>query len=185
MLQQPTARQRHGNRKILHLVERYKKEHPEEGESISPHLIAPWAIRHGLWFKEPLTPEEMLRRSIRRTLRDDYTNDPQGREVRKYHAVIEEVRTTDGVKRLSRWFDIIEAPPEHMRISLALRRKSALNDVMQLQLDFESYNENNKFSATLDEMDYNFNTDLQEGNLPTDYPEEAPEGEEENDDGEV
>jgi len=185
VLQQPTARQRHGNQKILYLVDQYQKTHPEEGDAINPHLIAPWAIKYGLWFQEPLTPEEMLRRSIRRSLRDDYTNDPQGREVRKYHAVIEEVSTPDGVRRLSTWREIFEAPPEHMRVSLALRRKSALNDVVQLQLDFESYNQNNKHSATLPDMDYNFNTDLKEGSMPTDYPDENPRDGEGNDDGEV
>lgn len=185
MLQQQTARQRRGNQKLLLLIEQYQKAHPEEGDAINPHLIAPWLISHGLWFQEPLTPEEMLRRTIRRSLRDDYTHDPQGREVRKYHAVIEEVRTPDGIRRLSTWREIFEAPPDHMRVSLALRRKSALNDVAQLQMDFESYNENNKHNATLTPMDYNFNTDLAEGSMPTEYPDENPGDGEENDEEQV
>lgn len=178
---QPTARQRRGNQKMLYLVEQYKRAHPEEGEEINPHLIAPWAIRNGLWDQPPLTPEELLRRSIRRALRDDYTEDPQGREIRKYHAVIREVRTQDGIRKLSHWLPIFDAPPDHMRISFALRRKAALNDVIQLKLDYDSYNENNKFNAILPELDCNFNKDLEEGSLPTEYPDEAPAGEEDSD----
>lgn len=170
-------RRRHGNRKMLYLVDQYKKAHPEEGDEINPHLIAPWAISRALWERPPLQPEEMLRRLLARALRDDYTDDPQGREVRKHHAVLTEVRTADGIKKYSRWYTIFDAPPDHMRQSLALRRRSALADVLQLKLDFESYNENNKFNETIPAFDFDFNRDIAEAEMPTDYPNEAPDGE--------
>ena len=129
---------RRGNRKMLYLIEQYKQEHPDEGPEISPRIVAPWAIRKGLWKPKPMDPEEVLRRQLSKALRNDYTEDPQGREVRANHPVIEEIATRDGIKRYSKWYPIFEAPPQIMRQSLGLRRKAALADVVQLKLDFDS-----------------------------------------------
>jgi len=43
--------------------------------------------------------EEVLRRLLSRTLRNEYIVDPQGREVRKHHPVISEVKTAEGIKK--------------------------------------------------------------------------------------
>ncbi len=50
----------------------------------------------------------------------------------------------------------------------------ALNDCQQLELDLRSYNDNNVHSATLPKLDYNFNVDIEEGDLPTSYPATPP-----------
>lgn len=165
---------RRGNRKMLFLFEKYKAAHPAEGDEIKPHLVAPWALREGLWKRPPMEPEEVLRRLLSRALRDEYIVDPQGREVRKHHPVITEVRTSEGTKRLSTWYTIFEAPPEKMRASLQLRRRAALADVMQLKFDFDSYNENNRHGSTLGPMDFDFNKDIEELSQPVTYPSEAP-----------
>jgi hypothetical protein len=55
------------------------------------------------------------------------------------------------------------------------RIRAALSDVMQLTLDFESYNDFNKFGTTLDKMDFDFNKDLKESSQPADWPDENPE----------
>jgi|SRR5215213_6079177 hypothetical protein len=165
-------RHRRGNRKMMYLVEQYKKAHPEESEEVEPHLVAPWAIKKDLWKRPPVAPEEVLRRLISRALRQEYMEDPQGREVRKHHPVIYEVVTPDGVKKRSKWFPLFEAPPKHMTASLSLRRRSALADVLQLKLDFDSYNDNNVHGATLPEPDFDFNKDIEEMSLPSTYPEQ-------------
>lgn len=172
------AKSRRGNRKMLYLIEQYKKAHPEEGVEDKPHLVAPWAVAQGLWKRPPMQPEEILRRALSRALRDDYIEDEAGRTVRAHHPVISEVQTPDGPKRYSTWWPIYDAPPEKMRASLQLRRRAALGDVRQLQFDFMSYNEFNHFKAKLQPMDFDFNKDLAEMEEPTTYPSEAPEGEE-------
>jgi hypothetical protein len=138
-------------------------------------LVADWAVAKGLWQRPPVTPQERLRRELARYLRGEYTQDPQGRTVRKHHAVIFVEQTGDGPKRRSRWCEIYQATAKHMQASLALRRRAALADVMQLNLDLESYNENNVRGEAVLPMDYNFNIDLEEGKLPTQYPSEGPE----------
>ncbi len=163
-------KRRQGDRKMLHLIELYKKEHPEEGDEIDPESVSHWAIAEHKYVPIPISPEKLLRRKISRALKDEYITDPQKREVRKFHFVVE----GDGTERHSKAYAIYDAPPEHMRISLAQRRRSALQDVLQLDLDLNSYNDNNKFGATIPQLDYDYNKDVAEKKMPTDYPLEAP-----------
>lgn len=165
-------KRRQGNRKMIYLVELYQKEHDEEGEEINLDSVANWALEEGKYNLKPVSPQKILRRMMAQALRDDYMTDPQGREVRKYHFVIQQEPSG---KKTSKAYDIYNAPPDHMRLSLSLRRRSALNDVVQLDLDLQSYNENNKFGEVIPSFDYNFNKDMEEGSMPTDYPMEAPE----------
>ena len=153
------------------LSEKYLEEHPGEGPEVKPHLIAPWAIRNGLWKHQPQTPEEILRRLLSRALRDDYIEDPQGREIRSHHPIVHEVMTQDGLKRRSTWYPIFTTHGETIRQAFQLRRRAALADVSQLSLDFDSWNDNNVFDESLVQMDFDFNKDLEEMRLPTEYPE--------------
>lgn len=166
-------------RHMEYLIEQYQKAHPDEdAATIEPHLVADWAIAKGMWQRPPVPPEERLRKELARYLRGEYTRDPQGRNVRLHHAVIYTEHTSDGPKRRSRWSTIFDAPANHMQASLALRRRSALADVTQLNLDLESYNENNLRGEIIPPMDFDFNKDLEEARLPTHYPEEGPDTDE-------
>lgn len=162
-------------REMDYLLEQYVAAHPEEeGGPIEPYRIAPWAIERGLWKRPPVTPEDILRRELAQHLAHQYITDPQDREVRRNHAIFVEIKTADGVKQRSRWYAIFQAPPDHMKQSLQLRRRAAVQDILQLDLDFHSYNDNNVFSAKLPPMDYDLNKDVAEAKLPTIYPSEAP-----------
>lgn len=65
-----------------------------------------------------------------------------------------------------------------MRISLQQRRQYLFSGCKQHKLDFDSYNENNKFGAALPPVSYNFDADLEDLQYPTEYPAERPEDEE-------
>jgi len=73
-------------REMLYLVEEYKRVHGVE--EIDLASIAHWAHSEGKWTRPPVDPEAILRRELARAMRNDYIKDPQGREVRKYHAVL-------------------------------------------------------------------------------------------------
>jgi hypothetical protein len=163
---------------IEYLLGQYKQSHPDVDPAIEPHLIAEWAIKQGISRPVPQTPEEILRKDIARYLKNDYIDDPQGRHVRKNHAIFIPVVTKDGIVRRSRWYEKDIAPPEHMRLSLQLRRTAAFHDVRQMDLDFQSYNDNNVYGVKLPLMDYNMNPDVQESNLPATYPSAPPDDEE-------
>jgi hypothetical protein len=162
-------------REMEYLIEQYQKAHPDEDASmIEPHLVADWAWKKGLWSKPPVSPAEILRREIARHLKSEYITDPKNRTVRKHHAILFVEHTAEGSRTRSRYAEIFEATGEHMKASLALRRRSALSDVRQLNIDFESWNDFNRHGETLEPMDFDFNKDLAEEAQPTHYPVEAP-----------
>jgi hypothetical protein len=157
--------------RLAYLIDQYHRAHPDEDPAtVEPHLVADWATKTGVYKPEPIDPALQLRRDVARYLRTEYTTDPQGREVRKHHGVVYEVQTPSGIQRHTRYFEIYDATAEHMKASLQLRRRAALRDVLQLNLDFESWQDNNKHGETMEPMDYNFNPDVAETKLPTTYP---------------
>ena len=173
-------RLRRGSRKMNYLVDQYRKAHPDEGKSVRSDLVAEWAIEERLWRPVPVSPIAQLTRLISRSMRETYMFDPDGVEVRANLPVIEEVMTSEGVKRRSRWFPLFDTPTKAARNSFSLRRRLALADVMQLHFDFMSYNEHNHFGTPLEPLDYNFAKDVEEMSHPTTYQEpESPEEEEE------
>ena len=152
---------------MLYLVEQYKKA--QGVEEIDLTAVAQWAIEQGRYRREPIDPLKALRRELVRALRSEHLTDAQGREVRKNHPVV----MSDGQHRMSIWAEIFQAKPRHMRLSLSQRRQGILADCRQHKLDFDSYNDNNVYDQRLPAFDYNFNADLEEMDLPTDYPEES------------
>lgn len=73
------------------------------------------------------------------------------------------------------WADIKTAKPDHMRLSLTLRRNGIVADAWHHLLDTRSYNDNNIHGAELPLFDYDINKDLVEKELPEDWPEGNPE----------
>jgi hypothetical protein len=88
------------------------------------------------------------------------------------------VQTATGPKKRSIWKELFHAPAEHMKASFQLRRRAAFRDVQQLHFDFESYQDNNIFGEQLEPMDFDFNKDIAETNLPTTYPDAGDDDEE-------
>ena len=136
-------------------------------EEIDMNKVAEWAIANNRWHPKPYDPVKVCAKEMSRAAREEMYFDPQGREVRKKHCYV--ITEPDGQRRW-RWVDIVTAKPNPMRISLQSRRRSALGDILQLDTDRNSYNDNNKYGAQL-EMSYNFDEDLAEMSNPTEYPE--------------
>ena len=174
-----TARSQRASLKMIHVLEQYRKAFPNEPPPLDPARVAIWGYEAGIWRPTETDPREVLRRKLVRALRHQYITDPQGREVHANFSAFEEVMTPEGPKRRSKFYGAFEAPPEVARQALALDRKLALNTVLQMKLDFDSYNDNNTFGATLDPLDVNFQKDLDEMSLPDEY---DPDLEEEEDD---
>jgi len=155
---------------MLYLVELYQREHGVETVDLAE--VAKWAIREGHYRPEPIDPAKTLKSQMANAMKNDHIIDPQDREVRKWHAV----RHTDGERQWTLWATITDADPGHMRVSLQQRRQYLLSGCRQHKLDFDSYNENNKFGTILPPVNYNFDPDIEELGLPTEYP-EGPEDE--------
>lgn len=80
--------------------------------------VAIWAQDTGRAGFSHSSITDILAREISEASREEYYTDPQGRRVRKKHAV----RVTEVVdgeeKQLTLWDDIETATPEHMRTAL-------------------------------------------------------------------
>jgi hypothetical protein len=166
---------------MLFLVEEFSKAHPEASSPVDPDTVATWALETGIYKPLPIDPQKLLRRQIRSAMRDDYIQDPQGRDVHSRQPEMVEVQTPSGIRWHSRWYRIFEMPPEKMRAAGQLRRRGAFRDVLQIHIDFESYNDNNIFDAKVDQLDFNLNKDIKEANMPTVYPDDGPALEDEED----
>jgi hypothetical protein len=154
---------------MTYILDQYAKAFPGEPPPLDPKRVAGWAWGKGIWRPIETAPEEVLRRKLSRALRHTYVTDPQGREVRANVAVIEEVMTPDGPKRMARFYPLFKASAEVMRQQLALDRKQALATVHQMKLDFDSWTDNNERGEVLAPLDLDFNKDIEEMDLPSDY----------------
>jgi hypothetical protein len=81
---------------------------------------------------------------------------------------------TDGERRFSVWAEITTATAKHMQLSLQQRRTGIRDDCRQHRLDFDFYSEHNVHGAMLNPFEYNFLPDLDEMDVPTEYPDEKP-----------
>jgi hypothetical protein len=141
---------------MLEMLNEYIAEHG--GAPADPVDVFHWARRQGRWQPAPADLAKQFKAELARAAREDTYTDPQGRQVRKKHAVV----LKEGETQQVLWADIDSAPREHMQLSLQQRRRGMLGDAVQLKTDMDSYNENNNpgppiqlslnFDACLDEM---------------------------------
>lgn len=148
----------HLTKQALGIIEDYKSEHGTN--VIDLEEVTNWAIIDGRYE----APREALARDLRkllsRALREVRVTDPQGRKVRKYHAVKEEKNG----HTLWLWGDKDEVGVEHMKTSFFQRRKEIVNDCCSLKVDVDSYNDNNRDGAWI-QMSFSMDADVTEAEL--------------------
>jgi hypothetical protein len=135
---------------------------------IDPNAVMRWAIANNKYSRPPKTMLKQASEDLRKALSQERYIDKQGRTVRKYHVAIYEV---DG-EQLPLYADILEAQPDHMRVSLQQRRQGIFADVKRHKDDVDSYNDNNKFNVQIPLFSYNFELDLEEVEMPSEYDED-------------
>jgi hypothetical protein len=140
----------------------------ENGSTVNLDAVAKWAVGTGRWQRPQKTQEQICKDELAKALRSERHVDPQGRHVRTMHSI--KIEGED--KPLWEWEDIRTARPERIRTAFSQRRQGILADVLRHKDDVDSYNENNTHNAQLPLFDYNFNLDIEEGNLPTEYNED-------------
>jgi hypothetical protein len=165
----PKLRYQRASRKMLYLRDQYLKAFPNAKQPLDPQVIAKWAYEKGLWKPREVDPREVLRRKLVRAFRTEYITDPQNREIRAGIAAIEEVMTPEGPKRMARFYRIFEAPQPVAEQHYQLQRRLAVENAVQLDLELDSYNENNVAGAAVQKIDWNLTTAVEERNLPTEY----------------
>jgi hypothetical protein len=160
------------SRKVMFVIEEYMAAHGiTDMAQVDWDHFAEWAHKTGKYRVTPPDPIQLIRRQASRALRDSLEIDRQERLIRRYHHVVLEHPVTH--EKIDRWVDITTAPPDQMKLAFAIRKEAAFADVHQLSTDLASYNDNNKFGATL-QMSFNFDLELEERSLPPNYPTQPP-----------
>jgi hypothetical protein len=169
MARQKRQKSKHHVDDLLQIIKDYEAD--TGADEIDMRKVAKWAMERGRWHPPRYNPLKACAKELSSAAREEYYIDPQGREVRKRHCYT--IIEADG-QRAWLWVDITTAKPDPMHRSLQSRRRSALGDVIQLDRDLASFNENNAWGAAL-QMSFNFDEDLEELKHPIDYPEEPEE----------
>ncbi len=152
---------------IQKIVRRYR----DAGEEwpATAKMLASWAIRYKFWETPRKNMIELAAKDFAYGLREEVFNDPQGRQVRKKHAIQETRELPDGnYEQLTLWVDIEDASPEQMEAAFKLRRLQVLGDCKHLKIDVDSFNDNNRFGARI-QMEFDFTRDLEELEQPSEY----------------
>ena len=151
------------------IINEFYQEHGSRPTSMRE--IASWGVGTERWQPQRRDLVRLCAEELATAARHEFYTDPQGRRVRKKHAVrgVDE----DG-NQTYLWADIEAAESEHMRISLSQRRVNILAKCKQVKADLDSYNDNNKHGARLSQLDFNFSSDLDEKARPTEYPDSPP-----------
>ena len=147
------------------------KKYRDAGEDwpASSKMIAAWAIRQKLWEAPRRNLIDLAARDFASALREEYFTDPQGRRVRKKHAVRNIRELPDGThEQMVFWVDIDDATPDQMQTAFQQRRMQVLGDCRHLKTDVDSYNDNNKHGAEI-QMIFDFSEDLAELEQPVKY----------------
>jgi len=121
--------------------------------------LARFAIHNNHWKKREDVLIQLCKHDFSRAFREQYHIDPQGRQVRTWHATKKQ-----GVF----WDDIRTAPAEHMEDAFLLRRNLIVGECVQLKKDIDSYNDNNTDGAMI-QMIFDFSEDIAEREQPDDY----------------
>jgi len=107
--------------------------------------IAAWAIRKKLWEMPRRSAIDVCAREISEGMREEMFTDPQGRRVRKKHALRITEERPDG-KHIQKylWLDIEDDAEKRDEIHEAFqqRRAGVFTDCRHLKTDVDSYNEN-------------------------------------------
>lgn len=149
------------------ITEKYRKSGQEW--PATSKMIAAWAIRSGMWEPPKRSIVNQCARELAHAMREEYFVDPQGRRVRKKHAVREEREMPDGTyEQQLLWFDIDEATPRQAKGAFSLRRRQVVGECHQLKTDVDSYNDNNVQGAMI-EMLWDLTDDMLELEQPTEY----------------
>ena len=130
-----------------------------------------WGEEKGLISPPQLDPRQKLKRDMAAALRDEMIVDENGESVRRVHAY----RVNAGEKQLVLWGYIEDMNPQKWRASMSHRRRGYRAGILQCDRDNQYWNKHHNPGDQI-EFDWNFNPDVQESRMPTEYPDAPPEG---------
>jgi hypothetical protein len=96
-----------------------------------------WAVKEGILDLPEVDPYDILAGQMSQALREEYSQDVQGRRYRVNHAV----RVTKAGVQYTFWGVMGFASHEHMQKAFTQRREQIVGDNAQLKTDIDVYND--------------------------------------------
>ena len=156
----------------MRIIEAWKAEGGQWPASANE--IANFALRKGLYSAQARL-KQLCARDIAGAMREEHIRDSHGRPVRKLHAARGAGSGGDGDgKQLTLWADIDTADRDFMGVAFQQRREQIVGDCRQLSNDIEYFNERRPADRPI-QLCFDFTNDVEEGNMPDDYPPSPPE----------
>jgi len=115
--------------------ERYAEEVDPSPTDLGP--VAEWLVSKGLYHAIPRDIVRLCKEDLAESLRQHKRVDAQGRKYRAKRSV----RTNIGGVQLNLWADADTAPRTFMEKSFSQGRKGVVNDMFQLKMDVDHYND--------------------------------------------
>lgn len=172
------------DKEIAFLFDKFMEKHPNEipeNGMVDPAKVVDWAFETGLYKPKPVNPRDQLRRRVSRHLGHRYLVDPQGRSVRALLAVPVNAADESRNRRYG-YFPLFQTQPDRVEVGLKLRRTWAYKRTEQIEIDWESYNDNNIYGAKIAPLDFNFEQALQDAKMPTEWSDNPPDDEDDDED---
>jgi hypothetical protein len=159
----PSALSRKKSDQMMEIAQLYIEAGGEE--PIDLDKLANFAIDKGYWQKGNLASlrVQLCKREFSKAFRDQHHSDPQGRQVRTWHAAVNK-----SGEQGTFWGDIRSAPEEHMEVAFQQRRSQIVGDCTQLKTDVDSWNDNNTHGGSF-QLILDFTDDAEERQQPTKY----------------
>lgn len=139
--------------------------------------ISQWALARG-YHPHQTSEETQAAREFADAMRLLTIKDPDGVEIRRYHAVrLSEPELTEfeifGIEQPFLWVDVTsdgktEQGRQKVKIAFQQERQGISNDVVRCSIELESYNKHYNTGEQL-VMDFDFNPDAEEARQPVEY----------------
>jgi hypothetical protein len=165
------------NKEIQALVEEFRRD-VSDGP-VPSRVVAGWMLREKKWAPTQEEAIDILTRHVSYAMRTQFNTDPDGRRVRRKHAVRYLEAKPDGTPtQTAFWWDIEMANPQFMLQSFQQRRAGAADICWQMKQDLDSYNKFYNKGAPL-QISFDFRDDNEERELSARDPNPPPDTAEE------
>lgn len=143
------------NEQLQNIWHEYEREHGFMPARVRDAVV--WGEQRGMIVVTPPDPYDKVAEDMARALREEYGTDRLGRRYRKNHAV----RISKGGVQHTFWAILGHAPREHMQKAFVQRREQIIGDCVQLAVDVEVYNDQNRDQPPI-QMLLDFRDDVEE-----------------------
>lgn len=151
------------NAQMLDIAEEWAIENGVD--EIDIDKVFEWAIETKRYQRKPISLKQQFKAELRKALSQQTHTDPQGRKIRTNKPV-----KIDWLgEQLTLWVDVRKAQPNIALKAFERDYEAIKNDVKRQSVEMQSYDDNNRFGATLPLFDYDFNQISADARLSGEY----------------